>query len=162
MQRLQAITACCCTLWQTGLCVLSMSYSYTFAHVLVTVFRQAEALAHADTLGRRTIWFSVTTGCIAFAAAVSYSFPFFSIVMAIIASLGDLMSMFGLPCLFAIKLLRMPKWEIGLCGVLAVVSVALSGCGIVSSVQQLIEAFQKSRSDNGGLLLAMPFLWLRA
>jgi hypothetical protein len=62
-------------------------------------------------------------------------------VKAVIASLGDVMSMFGLPCLFAIKLLRLPQWEVGMCGGLLLLAIALSGVGVVSSMQQLIAAY---------------------
>lgn len=62
---------------------------------------------------------------------------------AVIASLGDVMSMFGLPCLFAIKLLRLPKWEVGLCAGLLLLAVALSGMGMTSSLQQLGMAYSK-------------------
>jgi hypothetical protein len=61
--------------------------------------------------------------------------------MAVIASLGDVMSMFGLPCLFALKLLKLRKAEAYACWVLLVLAVGLSGCGIFSSVQQLVEAY---------------------
>jgi hypothetical protein len=66
--------------------------------------------------------------------------------MAIIASLGDLMSMFGLPCVFAIKLLRLPTWEVVLCGGLAAAATGLSIVGVVSSVWQLVDAYIDSKS----------------
>jgi hypothetical protein len=50
--------------------------------------------------------------------------------------------MFGLPCIFAIKLLKLGRTETALCCCLAAVAVALSGCGLVSSAQQLVEAFR--------------------
>ncbi len=53
------------------------------------------------------------------------------------------MSMWGLPCLFALKLLRLSKGEQGLCMVLTVLSVVLSGCGVFTSVQQLLQAWQE-------------------
>ena len=84
---------------------------------------------------------AVTVLCIGFGGGVAYTFPFFSIVMAVIAALGDVMSMFGLPCLFSIKLLRLKAWEKGVCWVLLVLSVALSSVGVFSSMQQLIEAY---------------------
>lgn len=92
----------------------------------------------------------VTVLCIAFGGIVAYTFPFFSIVMAIIAALGDIMSMFGLPCLFSIKLLRLPSWEKWLCWVLLVLSVLLSAVGVFSSVQQLIEAYAGGSEATGG------------
>jgi hypothetical protein len=50
--------------------------------------------------------------------------------------------MFGLPCLFAIKLLRLGRAETAACWVLAAVAVVLSGCGLFSSIQQLVAAFK--------------------
>jgi hypothetical protein len=90
---------------------------------------------------------AVTVLCIAFGGIVAITFPFFSIVMAVIAALGDIMSMTGLPCLFSIKLLRLPSWEKGLCWVLLVLSVLLSAVGVFSSVQQLIEAYMGGGAD---------------
>jgi hypothetical protein len=54
---------------------------------------------------------------------------------------GDVMSMFGLPCLFAIKLLRLPRWERCLCWGLLVLSSGLSAVGVCSSLQQLAAAY---------------------
>ena len=50
--------------------------------------------------------------------------------------------MFGLPCMFAISLLKLGRAEAAACCVLAAVAIALSGAGFVSSVQQLIAAFK--------------------
>jgi hypothetical protein len=47
---------------------------------------------------------------------------------------------FGLPCIFAVRLLKLGRAEAGLCCALAVLAVALSGAGLVSSAQQLAEA----------------------
>lgn len=55
--------------------------------------RYADGLAEHKTLGKRGIWFATTLLCVAFGALVAYTLPFFSIVMAVIASLGDIMSM---------------------------------------------------------------------
>eukprot|EP00775_Hariotina_reticulata_P002276 gene2276-2588_t len=77
----------------------------------LTVPKYAEELSLTNSWSKKGLWMAITLLCIAFAGTVAYIFPFFSIVMAVIASLGDVMSMFGLPCLFAIKLLRLPKWE---------------------------------------------------
>jgi hypothetical protein len=105
--------------------------------------RYAHELAHHHTEGwsKRSRWLGVTLLCITISAFIAYTLPFFSIVMAVIASLGDVMSMFGLPCLFALKLLKLRRTEAYACGVLLVLAVGLSGCGIFSSVQQLVEAY---------------------
>lgn len=79
-------------------------------------------------------------------ASTSFTFPactYLSVCLqAVIASLGDVLSMFGLPCLFALYLLPMRRWESGMCRVLVVMATALSGLGMYSSIQQLIEAYQ--------------------
>ncbi|WIA35643.1 hypothetical protein OEZ86_004057 [Tetradesmus obliquus] len=105
--------------------------------------KYAQELSHHHTEGwsKRSLWLAVTLLCIVVSAAIAYTLPFFSIVMAVIASLGDVMSMFGLPCLFALKLLKLRRFEMYSCWVLLVLAVALSGCGIFSSVQQLVEAY---------------------
>lgn len=54
------------------------------------------------------------------------------------------MLQFGLPCLFAIYLVSMPRWETGLCWALVVLAVGLSGAGVVSSMQQLVAAARGS------------------
>lgn len=92
-----------------------------------------------DSTAAKVEWLGVTLLGVTFAALVSYSLPYFSILMAIIASLGDLASMLGLPCLFSIKLLRLKAPEKALCWLLVVLSVVLSALGIVSSVHQLLE-----------------------
>ena len=97
-------------------------------------------------LSHRLLWFLTTSACITMSALVSYALPFFTIIMAIIASLGDLMSMFGLPCAFAIKLLKLPMWEVVLCGGLAAAATGLSVVGVMSSVWQLVEAYTDSKS----------------
>jgi hypothetical protein len=107
----------------------------------ISCCRHAEALSLTNSWSKRGLWMAVTILCIAFGGVVAYTFPFFSIVMAVIAALGDIMSMFGLPCLFAIKLLRLHSFEKGLCWVLLTLSVGLSAVGVFSSVQQLIEAY---------------------
>lgn len=66
-------------------------------------------------------------------------------MQAVVAALGYTMSMFGLPCLFAIKLLGMPRLEVALCGFLVVAATGLSGVGMVSSVQQLILVYKHSK-----------------
>ncbi|KAI8474588.1 MAG: transmembrane amino acid transporter protein-domain-containing protein [Monoraphidium minutum] len=95
--------------------------------------------------GRRGVWFAVTCCAIAFSVFVVWLFPFFSELMAVVASFGDIASMFGLPCVFAIRLLKLRRGEALLCGALAVVAVLLSGAGLVSTAQQLAEALAGGR-----------------
>lgn len=91
----------------------------------------------------RLIWAVVTIIGIAFAFAVSVTFPYFSSVMALIAAIGDLAAAYALPALFSLKLLghRMPTWEKALCYVLVPVSMLLSGLGVYSSLASLIKEF---------------------
>lgn len=100
-------------------------------------------------LSKRLVWLAVTSLCIAYSGLTSYTFPFFSIVMAIIASLGDFASMVGLPGLFCVKLLKLPAWEVALCWSMLVLSVGLSGVGIYSSVQQLVAAMAGGGGSGG-------------
>ena len=108
---------------------------------------------------------------------MAWVFPFFSPthptarrplplqVMAVIASLGDLAGMFALPCLFALRLLRLHPAERSACIALAAGSLALSGCGVFSSVQQLIAAWHDKHGGGGGggaaaiQLLPAPWRW---
>lgn len=114
-------------------------WSASLLHIVLPA--RATGLAEgAGTQRSRTLWAAVTTGCVAFAAATVAVLPYFAELMAIVASLGDVMSMFGLPCLFALKLLKLNRAEAAACCVLAVVAVLLSGAGLASSVQQLVVA----------------------
>jgi vesicular inhibitory amino acid transporter len=110
----------------------------------------AASLSHADSCGKRLQWLAVTALCIAYSGAVSFSFPYFSVVMAIIASLGDLMSMFGLPCLFSLKLLKLGRTERCLCWLLVALSVGLSAAGVLSSFAELAQAFMGGGGGGGG------------
>ena len=99
--------------------------------------------ARLSATGRVT-WAVVIVG-IAFSFVISTFFPFFSIVMALIASIGDLAAAYALPAMFNLKLLRdrMPAWERGLCYVIIPVSLVLSGLGVYSSVASLIHEFRR-------------------
>lgn len=110
--------------------------------------RHAEALTHTNSLSKKGLWMAVTAVCVLFALVVSWSVPYFAIVMAVIAALGDIMSMFGLPCLFSLKLLKLSRVESVVCWVLLVLSVGLSGVGVYSSIQQLIE---QAYAGGGGM-----------
>jgi hypothetical protein len=64
--------------------------------------------------------------------------------------------MFGLPCLFSLKLLKLGRAERGLCWVLVVLSVVLSAAGVVSSFAELAQAFmgQGGSGEGGSSLLS--------
>ena len=93
----------------------------------------------------RLLWAVVTVIGIAFAFAVSVTFPYFSAVMALIAAIGDLAAAYALPALFSLKLLghRLPTWEKLLCYVLVPGSLVLSGLGVYSSLVSLINQFSR-------------------
>lgn len=129
--------------------MLSSDWLCVHVSLAAAACRHAQELTHTNSLSKKGLWMACTVLCVAFGGAVAYTFPFFSIVMAVIAALGDIMSMFGLPCLFSIKLLRLSRWEKGLCWVLLVLSVMLSAVGVFSSVQQLIEAYAGGAADAG-------------
>lgn len=90
-------------------------------------------------------WLTFSCLGIAYSFGVAATFPFFSTVMAIIASLGDLASAYTLPALFVLVLAgsQLSRAERGLCYVIIPVSFALSAWGVVSSVIQLIHEFSK-------------------
>ena len=97
------------------------------------------------SIGRVT-WAATVTIGIAFSFATSVSFPYFSIVMALIASTGDLASADALPAMLNLKLLgdRMSKWAKLLCYNIIPVSLVLSALGVYSSLASLIhEAAQQ-------------------
>lgn len=130
-------------------CVLAYQINLNvWAACILHVVSPATEEAHKHGgVASNFVWAAVTTAGVAYAALFSFYFPFFSIVMAIIASLGDLASMFGLPCLFSLWLLELHAVERGLCWVLVVVSLLLSSTGVVSSVWQLVDAFQHSHKS---------------
>jgi hypothetical protein len=63
--------------------------------------------------------------------------PRFSELEGIIASLGAVSAQLLLPCLLAALLLPLHPLELVLCAALCVLSVALTGLGLVASVLQL-------------------------
>ncbi|KAL3133625.1 hypothetical protein ABBQ32_008143 [Trebouxia sp. C0010 RCD-2024] len=95
------------------------------------------------TASGRLIWAAVIVVGIAFSFAVSVFFPFFSIVMALIASIGDLAAAYALPAMFNLKLLghQMPSWEKLVCYIIIPVSLVLSGLGVYCSLASLIHEF---------------------
>ena len=101
-----------------------------------------ESSARQTTTGR-LMWAGVIVIGIAFSFVVSIFFPFFSIVMALIASIGDLAAAYALPAMFNLKLLgdRMPSWEKLVCYIIIPVSLVLSGLGVYSSLASLIHEF---------------------
>ena len=59
-------------------------------------------------------------------------------VVALISAVGDLFSAYALPCLFSLKLLKLPGWERALCVLLIPLSAGISLVGVWSSVAELI------------------------
>ena len=82
---------------------------------------------------------------ISFSFAMAIFFPYFSIVMALIASIGDLAAAYALPAMFSLKLLgdTMPSWEKLMCYVIIPVSLVLSGLGVYSSLASLLLEFRQ-------------------
>ena len=78
--------------------------------------------------------------------------PFFSLIMAIIAALGDVTSGWLLPALFVLKLSTsgggggnqdsrvgaLPRWQAMICYVLVPLAAVLSVAGLASSVAALV------------------------
>lgn len=76
--------------------------------------------------------------------------PYPSQVIGVVASFGNLSAMFLLPCLFSLRLLRLPWYEAGLCWVLVAGSAVLSVLGVVASVQQLMGKMSDGGGDGDG------------
>lgn len=109
-------------------------------HVVAPHMNESSA---RQTVTGRLMWAAVIIVGIAFSFVVSIFFPFFSIVMALIASIGDLAAAYALPAMFNLKLLgdRMPSWEKLVCYIIIPVSLVLSGLGVYSSLASLIHEF---------------------
>ncbi|KAL6760096.1 transmembrane amino acid transporter protein-domain-containing protein [Haematococcus lacustris] len=90
---------------------------------------------------KQAAWACLTCSCVALSVVGSCSLPFFSIIMAVIASSGDFMGLVGLPCLFSLYLVRdMSRWEVPLCWTAVLLSVVGSLLGLQSALQQLLVA----------------------
>ncbi len=109
-------------------------------HILVP--HMNDSASRQTTIGRLT-WAAAIVIGIAFSFVISIFFPYFSIVMALIASIGDLAAAYALPAMFSLRLLgdRMPTWEKLLCYIIIPVSLVLSGMGVYSSLASLIHEF---------------------
>ena len=111
----------------------------------IVVPHMNDPASRRTSIGRVT-WAATITIGIAFSFAISVFFPYFSIVMALIASIGDLASAYALPAMFNLKLLgdRMPRWERLVCYNIIPISLVLSALGVYSSLASLIhEAAQQ-------------------
>ena len=117
-----------------------------WADMILHLFAPQMNHSTRNQVSGRMVWAVVTVIGIAFAFAVSVTFPFFSAVMALIAAIGDLAAAYALPALFSLKLLghRMPSWERILCYVLVPASLVLSSLGVYSSLAALITEFSRS------------------
>lgn len=91
----------------------------------------------------RAAWAGVSTLGLLFCFLVAYTFPYFSIVVALISSVGDLAAAYALPALFSLKLLQLPAWERGLCTALVPLALGVSGLGMYSSLHELIRKVLK-------------------
>ncbi|EFJ46057.1 hypothetical protein VOLCADRAFT_93560 [Volvox carteri f. nagariensis] len=94
---------------------------------------------------QRLLWLLLTCcgGCFGYVAA--FLLPYFSEVVAVIASVGDMALMLGLPCLCALQLLRLSRGERMLCWFLTGLAVVLSVFGAVLSIERLVDKVHGSR-----------------
>eukprot|EP00884_Botryococcus_braunii_P015159 jgi/Botrbrau1/23644/Bobra.55_2s0030.1 len=117
-------------------------WTHLAQHFVVPSMNQQE---NANTPQGRLSWFTFSCVGIAYSFAVASTFPFFSTVMAIIASLGDLAGAYTLPAIFVLVLAgpRLSRAERFLCYVIVPVTLALSAWGVVSSIMQLVHEFMK-------------------
>jgi hypothetical protein len=123
----------------------SRGQSIARRHGVVTNAQRACRPQNANTPQGRLSWFTFSCVGIAYSFAVASTFPFFSTVMAIIASLGDLAGAYTLPAIFVLVLAgpRLSQAERFLCYVIVPVTLALSAWGVVSSIMQLVHEFMK-------------------
>ncbi|GAB4818791.1 hypothetical protein N2152v2_005837 [Parachlorella kessleri] len=94
--------------------------------------------SHQDSSSHRGSWAATSCIGLAFCFLVAYTFPYFTIVVALISSVGDLAAAYALPALFSLKLLKLPAWERCLCWALVPLAFGLSGVGMYSSLHELI------------------------
>lgn len=57
--------------------------------------------------------------------------------MGVVSSVGAVSSLFLVPCLLSLQLLKLSWPEAGICVVLCLLSLVLSGVGLYASVEQL-------------------------
>ena len=116
-----------------------------WAHLALTLvgrLRGGEAAAdpHAADAAGRGPWLAATAACVAFSLAIAASLPYFSSLMAVIASLGDLAGAYALPALFLLKLggPTLGRVERGLLTALVPAALGLSALGVGLSVAALV------------------------
>ncbi|KXZ55761.1 hypothetical protein GPECTOR_2g1311 [Gonium pectorale] len=99
------------------------------------------ATAHAPDAGsKRLLWLLLSACGACYGYVAGYLLPYYSLVVAIVASVGDLSLLLAIPCLCALRLLRLRKGERALCWGLTAVAVAVSLVGTVLSVERLVAA----------------------
>lgn len=89
-------------------------------------------------------WALASTLCVLYSVLVAALLPFFSSLMAVVASLGDLAGAYALPALFALVLAAKSGNPLGraeslLCRLLIPLSLLLSAAGMVLSVKNLVD-----------------------
>ncbi|KFM29202.1 hypothetical protein F751_1578 [Auxenochlorella protothecoides] len=70
--------------------------------------------------------------------ALASGIPFFSLVIALVAAVGDVAAGYLIPALLALRLLPLGRAERWLCRALVPLSVALSAAGIFSAVREIV------------------------
>ena len=90
-----------------------------------------------------------------YSVLVAALLPFFSSLMAVIASLGDLAGAYALPALFVLVLAARSGSPLGrteslLCRVLIPFSLLLSAAGMVLSVKNLFDDMSSGSGRGGG------------
>ncbi|GLC44488.1 hypothetical protein PLESTB_000068000 [Pleodorina starrii] len=103
-----------------------------------------------DAGSKRLLWLLLTScaGCFGYVAGTLL--PYFSEVVAVIASVGDMALLLGLPCLCALRLLRLRAGERALCWALTVAAVALSVGGAALSIERLVDRVNGGGSGGAG------------
>lgn len=82
-------------------------------------------------------WACVSTSGICTSAALAAGMPYFNLVIAFAAAVGDVASGYLLPAMLALKLLKLNRIEKTVCRLLVPLSVVLSGAGIFSALREI-------------------------
>ena len=109
-------------------------------------------------------WFLASTLCVLYSVSVAALLPFFSSLMAVIASLGDLAGAYALPALFALVLAQKAGQPLGkaeslLCRVLIPGTLVLSLAGMVLSFKALLDDMDKGGGGGGGVMTMRRWWW---
>lgn len=105
-------------------------------HLVLTV--GAKHSAPAASWRGWAAWTLVSSTGVLGSWALASGVPFFSLVIALVAAVGDVSAGYLIPALLALRLLPLGRGERWLCRALVPLAVALSGAGIFSAVREIV------------------------